>query len=284
MTSGMVPEWLVSAFALTTIFTVMLDIGLGVVPGEFLWLWRNPGLMLKSLFAVLIAVPAMAFVLARVAGLPHAAEVGVMVMAISPGAPVALRRSLRAGGHAAFAPGLQVAIATLAVVSMPLSIAALDEVYGASASVSPAQLARQVFIAQLLPLGLGVAARQWWPGSAAWLEPVLRRLCGVLLVAFAGLAVLAFWSALLLAGLRVACAAVLVTLAALAMGHTLGGPEPATRTAVAISSAVRNPGLALLVVAVNGAPAAVKITVLSYMIASGLTVLPYVMWRRRQIP
>ena len=61
-------------------------------------------------------------------------------MAISPGAPVALRRSLGAGGHRSFAPALQIAVALLAVVSMPLSIAALDEYYGGQATVDPRHL------------------------------------------------------------------------------------------------------------------------------------------------
>jgi hypothetical protein len=43
--------------------------------------------------------------------------------------------------------------ALLAVVSMPLSIAILNEYYRAQAVVDPQHLARQVFFAQLLPSG-----------------------------------------------------------------------------------------------------------------------------------
>ncbi len=85
-------------------------------------------------------------------------------MAISPGAPVALRRSLDSGGHSSFAPTLQIAVAVLAVVSMPLFIGALNEYYGAAAVSEPLQLARQVFVAQLLPLSA-------WHGRAT---PQLR--------------------------------------------------------------------------------------------------------------
>ena len=51
------------------------------------------------------------------------AEIGIVLMAISPGAPVALRRSLEAGGEAGFPPALQIAGAGPAILSMPLSIA-----------------------------------------------------------------------------------------------------------------------------------------------------------------
>jgi len=281
--SSLIPEWFLSAFALATIFTVMFSVGLGLVPGEFLWLWRRPGLMLKALFAVLVAVPAIAMLVARMLELPRAAEVGLMVMAISPGAPVALKRSLSAGGHQSFAPGLQVTVALLAVVSMPISIAALDQVYSATASVGPWLLMKQVFIAQLLPLGLGVLVGRVRPAGAAWLQSRLDPVWKALLVLIGILAVVGFWGSIVRAGPLAALAACLTTVGAMAVGHVMGGPDPGTRTAVAISSAARNPGLALLVVAVNSAPVAVKMTVLSYIVVSALTVLPFVFWRRRPV-
>ncbi|HQR25034.1 MAG TPA: hypothetical protein PK163_09625 [Steroidobacteraceae bacterium] len=280
---SLIPEWFLSAFALATVFTIMLDVGLGIVPGEFLWLWKRPGLMLRALFAVLVAVPAIALAVARLLDLPRAAEVGLVVMAISPGAPVALQRSLSAGGHRAFAPGLQLTIALLAVVSMPLSIAALDYVYGGTASVGPWQLMQQVSVAQLLPIGLGVSIGTCAPAAAAWLKPRLHDTWRVLIILFALMAVMALSGAMVRAGPVVAAAVIATTLGAIAVGHGLGGPEANTRTAVAISTSARNPGLALLVVAVNGAPAGVKVTVMSYMLVSALTILPYVLWRRRQL-
>jgi BASS family bile acid:Na+ symporter len=73
----------------------------------------------------------------------------------------------------------------------------------------------------------------------------------------------------------------LTTGAALAAGHLLGGPEPATRTAVAITSAARNPGLALLVATLNAAAPAIQATILAYLVVSVFAIVPYVVWRRR---
>ncbi|MGH3118692.1 MAG: hypothetical protein ACRDQ2_16585 [Gaiellales bacterium] len=67
-----------------------------------------PGPTIRGLFAVLVAVPALALVLTRLLDLPRLAAIGVVLMAISPGAPVALRRTLDAGGHRAFASSLQI--------------------------------------------------------------------------------------------------------------------------------------------------------------------------------
>ncbi len=279
--TGVVPEWLLSAVAVATLFTIMFDLGLAIVSGEFRWVAQRPGLMLKGLFSVLVAMPALAWLVARALDLPRPAEVGIMLMAISPGAPVALRRSLGAGGHRSFAPVLQIAVAALAVLSMPLWIAAFDEYYGASATAAPQHLARQVFTAQLLPLSLGMLVRHFAPVRAAWLEPRLRRLGGVLLVVLLGLALIDIWQVVVGAGLRVGFAIVIATALALFVGHMLGGPDPATRTAVAVSTAVRNPGLALLVATLNAASPAITATVLAYFVIAAFTVIPYVTWRRR---
>jgi BASS family bile acid:Na+ symporter len=164
---------------------------------------------------------------------------------------------------------------------MPLSIAAFDEVYGGTASIDPRHLARQVFFAQLLPLGLGMLTRYLSATGAAWLEPRLRRLAGVLLLVLLALVLIDIWQMVVDAGPRVAAAIAIVTVLALAVGHLLGGPDPATRTATAICSAARNPGLALLAATLNNAPPAIYATVLAYLVVSALTVLPYAIRRRR---
>jgi len=278
---GLIPEWFVSAFAVATVFVVMLDIGLGITPGEFLWVWKRPAIMAKSLFAVLVAAPLVAIVFARALQVPRMAEVGMVVMAIAPGAPIALRRSLAAGASRSFAPGLQVSIALLAVLSMPFSLALLDEVYAAHATVSPWHLLRQVWFAQFLPLAIGVGLGKFLPATAGRIRGLVARVGHLLLFLVALLALVGFWGMIVATGLRVVLAIMLTTLTLLAVGHGLGGPDPATRTAVAISAAARNPGLALLAAALNAAPLGIKATILTYLVVAGLTVTPYAIWRSR---
>jgi BASS family bile acid:Na+ symporter len=276
-----VPEWLLTACIAVTVFTVMFGIGLSVAPRELGRLWRSPAPMLRGLFSVLVAVPLLALVIARAFDLPRAAEVGIVLMAISPGAPIALRRSLAAGAHTAFASGLQICIAVLAVVSMPLWIAALDELYAAQASIDPRDVMRQVFVAQLLPLGLGLALRHFGEQFAARIEPAVSRVGTVLLIVAVVLVIAELWRPLAEARTATLAAMVLTTGAALGAGHLLGGPAPATRTAVAIASAARNPSLALLVATVNHASPAIIATVLAYLMVSLLAITPYAAWRHR---
>jgi BASS family bile acid:Na+ symporter len=279
--AGIVPDWLFSLVAATAIFAVMFDLGLAIVVAELRGVASRRGLMLRGLFAVLIAVPALAWLIARIADLPRAAEVGILLMAISPGAPIALRRSLAAGGHRSYAPALQIAVTLVAALTMPLWIALFSEFYAGHASAAPEHVAEQVFLAQLLPLGLGMATRRLFPEWSARFASGLHRAASAMMVLLLILALVDAWDVVVGAGLRVTLTIVAITVLALAVGHHLGGPEPATRTATAISSAARNPALALLVATLNNASPAVSATILAYLLIGAATVLPYALWRQR---
>ena len=117
--TGIVPQPLLTAVAAATIFTVMFALGLAIDMRDLRWAWARPWLVARGLVSVLVVVPIVGVAVARALGLSLAAQVGVALMAISPGAPVALRRSLDAGSRQSFAAVLQVLVALLAIVSMP---------------------------------------------------------------------------------------------------------------------------------------------------------------------
>jgi BASS family bile acid:Na+ symporter len=263
------------------LFAVMFSLGLTFTMRELREAWRTPGPLGRGLFAVLVAVPVLALGVVRAFDLPRLTEIGIVLMAISPGAPIALRRSLGAGGHHAFAPSLQIVVVVLAVASMPLSIAFLNHLYSGHANVDPRDVARQVFVAQLFPIGLGMAIRQGAPAFTARIASLAGKLAAGLLVLAVVVVLLSLWDATARAGVQALGAIATVTVGALAIGHTLGGGDPAVRTALAFSCAARNPGLALLVATQNNAPPAVSGTILAYLLVSVLTIVPYEVWRRR---
>jgi BASS family bile acid:Na+ symporter len=107
------------------------------------------------------------------------------------------------------------------------------------------------------------------------------RLATFLLLALTALALIAVWKPVQDAGVHAAGAVVLITAGALACGHLLGGPDPATRSVAAILTAARNPGLAMVVATVNHAAPLVIAAILAYLLIAALTMLPYILWRRR---
>jgi hypothetical protein len=72
-----------------------------------------------------------------------------------------------------------------------------------------------------------------------------------------------------------------LTLAALAIGHGLGGPAEDDPTALAIACWTRHLGIAVLVTtSVPGPRTAVMVAV--YILTAAIVSIPYLKWRRRQ--
>jgi BASS family bile acid:Na+ symporter len=275
---------LLPAFAAVTIFAAMLHLGIAVDGAEYRAAWRSPWLMLKALFASLIAVPLVVIMTARLFALPREAEIGLVLMSICPSAPLAVWRALGAGADRSFAATLQVTAALLATVTIPLTVFLLDEVYAGRAAVETWKIAQLVFLGQMLPLAIGLAARSAWRDKATALEPALARLAKLLLLGLLAVVLWEVWRPVWSAGPRVAVAVCVAALCAAAIGHLLGGPRHSTRTGLAIGCCARNVGLALFVASANHASEGVIAVVFAYAIVAALAITPYILWRARTRP
>lgn len=277
----LIPFQWIGLFATVVVFLVMFTLGLMLGREQIAAALQRRVVLLAVVFAVLVPVPALAVLAVKLFGLTGPVAVGIVLMAISPGAPVALRRALDAGGDRAFAPTLHLSIVILAVVTVPLTVAILDWIFAKDFAVTPLHIGRQVFFAQLLPMALGAALRAVRPALAARLETKLAR-TGNLLLAVMGLAVLVDMPAIVAAaGWAPMVAGVCITLGALAVGAAFAWRDPAVRPAAAIAAAMRNPGLALVIATVNGAPPSVTAAVIGYALGLGLTIVAYLQWRKR---
>jgi bile acid:Na+ symporter, BASS family len=275
------PVWL-SPLVGATLFAVMLSLGLLLGREQIAAALQRRTVLAALLFAVVVPVPGMAVLLVKLSGIKGAVAAGILLMAISPGAPVALRRAIEAGGPPAFAPGLHLAIVMSAVVTVPASLALLDAVFEKSLTVSPWDVARQVFLAQLLPLGLGAALRAFRPATAAWIEPRLSRVSNLMLLALAVVLLIVFRGMLEDIGWTPFVAGVGLSAGALAVGAAFAGADAAVRPAGAVAAAMRNPGLALLIAAVNDLPAAVVASVFGYAAGLTLVMAAFFAWRGRR--
>jgi predicted Na+-dependent transporter len=149
--------------------------------------------------------------------------------------------------------------------------------------VAPLEVAEQVFKVQLIPIGVGVLVRHWRPALAQRLARPLSVLAMVLLVAIT-LVVAIFVGQRFLEHLNgTAMLAIAVVVAcSIAIGHLLGGPRPDTRIALALITATRNLGLALLLAkAILPEPLPAQAIILTYTLVSQVLHVPYLMWRKR---
>jgi predicted Na+-dependent transporter len=203
-------------------------------------------------------------------------------MAISPGAPIAVRRAIEAGGQAAFAAPLHLAIVVLAVATVPASVAILGAIYQKDFAISPLQVAQQVFFAQLLPLGLGATLRALRPQAAARLEALLARILNLALLAIAAALVVVLWPMLAQVGWAPVAAGAALTACALGIGAACAARDAAVRPVAAVAAAMRNPGLALLIATINKLPATVVAAVFGYALGGALVIAAFVIWQGRR--
>jgi BASS family bile acid:Na+ symporter len=278
----LIPFQWIGFFATLTVFAVMFAIGLMLGREQIAAALQRRVVLAAVVFAVVVPVPVLAVLALKVFGLKGPVAVGIVLMAISPGAPVALRRALDAGGSREFAPALHLAIVMLAVVTVPVSIAILDWIFAADFTVTPLHIGRQVFFAQLLPMALGASLRAIRPALAARLEAPLGRVGNVLLLLL-GIALLIDLPPIVAAvGWVPTIAGVAMTLCALAVGAAFAWRDAEVRPAAAIAAAMRNPGLALVIATVNHAPPGVTAAVIGYALGLAVTIIAFLQWHKRR--
>jgi len=267
-----------------TIFTLMLDIGITLPFGQLTSLWRRPALLIRSLLAVLVLVPAVVLLLLWLLDLPLAVVPGLAVLAAAPGAPLTTMRSQMAGGSTPYSASLQLTLALLAVLTTSLTLAIFHAMFVLETSgLASLEVARQVAIVQFLPVSIGLLARRLVPGLAGVAAKPLTVLANVLFALLIAAILVPSVRMILHFGALPALAIVIMVGVSLALGHLLGGPVPDERSALAIATIARNVGLALFITALNRAEQAVLPTLLSYMILGAIVAVPYSALSKRRV-
>jgi len=278
--TGLVPMALLKAISLLAVWMFMISVGLAAAPERMTYLWRRPGLLARALLAVFVCVPVLAVVLVVGLNLPRAARIGIVLMALSPAGPFSLQRSRKAGGQVEFARSLHLTLCLCAPVTIPLSLAVLGALFPVRAEIPSGAVMGQLLVPQLIPLALGCFVGTVRPGLAARITRPLEKIALALLLVLAVLVLAETWRLVFSVGWGTVAALVLMTAVSLATGHLFGGPAPETRTALAIASAARYPGIALLAATVNFPRQGVGAVVLVYMLVASLSITPYQLWRR----
>jgi BASS family bile acid:Na+ symporter len=169
-----------------------------------------------------------------------------------------------------------------AVVTVPASVAVLDMIFHKDFTVSPLDVGRQVFVAQLLPLGLGAGFRAFRPAVAARIEFHLARMANLMLLALIVVLLMVLWPLLADIGWVPFVAGMTLTACALLIGAACAGRDVQVRPAGAVAAAMRNPGLALLIATVNKVPTAVVASVFGYTLGLAVVVTAFVAWQSRR--
>jgi bile acid:Na+ symporter, BASS family len=273
-------QW-IGLFAVAVVFVIMFALGLMLGREQIAAALARRVVLAAVIFGVVVPIPALAVLIVKLFHLPPPVAAGIILMSISPGAPVALRRALDAGGDRHFAPALHLAIVLLAVLTVPASVVILDWIFNAQFTVTPLDIGRQVFFAQLLPLALGATLRAWRPALAETLEPRLARLGNLLLLAFGVMVLVDLPTILGQIGWVPSVAGFAMTIIAFAVGAAFAGRDADVWPAAAVASGMRNPGLALMIATLNHAPPTVSAAIICYAMGLALALILFLQWRKR---
>lgn len=262
---------------------LVVALGLDADPDDLLYLFKRPLLLAKAILAVNVAVPVAAALMISLFPLSPIVKAGIMLMAVSPVPALVPGKELKTGAQKAYCYGLYAALIVLAVVIVPVTVAILGRIYGREVSLPVATLARNVALSVLLPPAVGLLVRRLAPGFATRAAPAVRRIAMLLLVLAATPVIIAAWPAIIaLVGNGTLAAVALVAAIALTAGHLLGGPDPQNRAALALTSATRHPGIAMMIVSVNQGDKHVAAAVLTFVLVSIVVAIPYQIWLKRR--
>src|SRR5262245_55413106 len=172
---------------LTLVFQVAIigtvfGFGLNSTRDDLLYLWRRPGLLVRSLLAVLVVMPIVAVLLTKAFEFRHAVEVVLVALAISPVPPLLPQKESKAGGRRSYGLGLMLFLGLVAIVVIPLVVELLEHVFARPFTADASAIARIVLMAVLLPIVTGMAVRALAPLVAERLEKPVRLVANSLLL------------------------------------------------------------------------------------------------------
>jgi BASS family bile acid:Na+ symporter len=245
----MTMDQLLNVLVTITLVEMMVAIGLGVAYADLVAVARDWRLLAQAALANYVCVPAAALGLLLALEAKPMVAAGFLVAAVCPGAPYGPPCTAMAKGNAAVSVGLMVVLAASSALVAPLLLRWLLPVVsgGDSLKVDAAKMVVTLLATQLLPLFAGLAVRHWRPSLAARLLKPANRLSAVLNVSVIGLILVVQFETLMSIRPIGFAGMLALVLTALTAGWLLGMPGSANRRAMAITTAVRNVGVALVI-------------------------------------
>jgi BASS family bile acid:Na+ symporter len=267
-----------------SIALTVLSLGLRVRPHDLTELVRQPGLLLRSVLSMYVALPLFAVALVTVFNLHPAVKIALVALSVSPVPPVFPKKAQKAGGSSSYAFALLVTAAVLSIVLIPVSVELFERAFGTPARMSPVTVAVLVLTTILAPLAAGMLIGGLTPGFADRIAKPVMLVATVLLLATAVPVLITSMPAIwLLIGNGTLAAFLAFALFGLIVGHLLGGPEWDHRSVLALSTSSRHPGMAIAIATTNFPAQKLSVAaVLLYLLVSAIVSIPYLKWHSRE--
>ncbi|WP_207913885.1 bile acid:sodium symporter [Micromonospora sp. KC213] len=217
--------------------TSMLSVGFAYSVRQILGPLRDLGALARALLANFVLVPLLALGILWLWPLDRPLEAGLILVAMSAGAPFLVKLTAVAQSEVSLSATLLVLLLPATVVYAPIVIPqVLPE-----ADVSAGALAVPLLLTMLLPLAAGLLAHNRWPALARRLAPIARHFSTVALVVLVLATTLANIPTITDLFTKGAIVPPLVVIAGgFVIGYLLGGKDRNAREVLGLGTAQRN--------------------------------------------
>ena len=279
---------LINILVTITLIEMMVLIGLRVTFAEIAGIVRDWRLVARAVAANYLFVPLVAIALLIWFDASPAVAAGFLILAVCPGAPFGPPFAGIARANVAVAVGLMVVLAgSSAIISPVLLQVLLPWVSGGEAPrIDLIGMVGALLVTQLLPLLLGLLVRHWRPQLADTLLGPLELVSKILSLSVAGLILATQYPMLAEIRMRGFVGMLILLAASLAIGWLAGGAGSDNRKTMALTTALRNVGVGLVIVTGNFAGTPAVSAALAYGIVEVFGSLLLALWwgRRATMP
>ncbi|MEZ5462615.1 bile acid:sodium symporter family protein [Dokdonella sp.] len=190
---------LLTVFLPLALGTIMIGLGLHLGIADFRRVLAMPKAVMLALVIQVLALPPVAFLLARAFDLPGELGLGMVLLAISPGGITANLFSHLTRGDIALNVSLTAINSLIALVTIPLWAAFGMQVFLGSEGVVPPPTRKVIEVAVFViaPVIIGMSVRHWRPRWAAAAERPIRVMSTLILAALIVLTVASEWASFL---------------------------------------------------------------------------------------
>ena len=228
---------------------MMAAIGLRVSFRDLGNIVKHGRLMFRTILANYLCVPAAAVALLLLVHAEPMIAIGFLILAVCPGAPFGPSCTALARGNVPVAVGLMTFLAVSSAIAAPVLLHMLVPLVSGNDSlqVDAVKIFRTLLVTQLLPLFVGLCIRQWLPRLADWLQKPADKLTAILSLLTVCAILFVHFHLLMEIRLRGYMGMTVLLVASWIAGWLLGGPEYGIRKTMALTTALRNVGVGLVI-------------------------------------
>ncbi|MBL8795227.1 MAG: bile acid:sodium symporter [Planctomycetia bacterium] len=277
---------LIKLLNVVALVVLMLSIGLTVQPAQVLVAARQVRLVLLGVLANFVLTPLITVGLLVAFDAVPLVAAGFLILAVCPGAPVGPTFTGIARGDVAAATGLMVILAGLSAILTPLLLTVLLGwlAPGSDLRIDFVAITATLLVTQLLPLAVGLTLHHAAPHWSARAARPFRLTANLLLLVVVALILASQYPTLGAIRPRGWFGMLLLLAASLGIGWLCGGPGPATRRALAVTTGVRNAAVGLVIAGDNFAGTPAVTAVVAYALVSIFGTLGCAFWLGRSTP